>query len=222
MSRPAPIYSALWQRRAGQQERCRHLWLRLQRAAAGSNQAEAGHRDCRGAIGRQLPEVIAGMEPSTDHSPPRGSASRWAVADSHTAECLRDGRSGVYPPPCWPAGVAAQPVPGRPRGGRNAPSPLAERLGSVNAAASELSTTWLSLRKGFQRHGLGMPARNPEAVCQRAIQAAYQRGGRPAPPALDRSSWRSTPVPSRPGTAGGRTVCVGPPPAALGWGGRQG
>jgi hypothetical protein len=62
---------------------------------------------------------------------------------------------------------------------------LAERLGSVNAAAQELDTTWPSLRKAFTRHGLGMPARNPEAVRQRAIAAARQRGGRAAPPALD-------------------------------------
>jgi hypothetical protein len=38
---------------------------------------------------------------------------------------------------------------------------LAERLGSVNAAATELGTTWPSLRKAFTRPGLGMPARNP-------------------------------------------------------------
>jgi WhiB family redox-sensing transcriptional regulator len=62
---------------------------------------------------------------------------------------------------------------------------LAERLGSVNAAAQELGTTWPSLRKAFQRHGLGMPARNPEAVRQRAIDAARQRTGRPAIPSLD-------------------------------------
>jgi hypothetical protein len=62
---------------------------------------------------------------------------------------------------------------------------LAERLGSVNAAASELGTTWPSLRKAFARHGLGMPARNPEAVRQRAIAAARQRGGQPAMPGLD-------------------------------------
>jgi hypothetical protein len=49
---------------------------------------------------------------------------------------------------------------------------LAERLGSVNAAAAELGTTWPSLRKAFERHGLGMPARNPEAVRQRAAEAA--------------------------------------------------
>ena len=54
---------------------------------------------------------------------------------------------------------------------------LAEQLGSVNAAATELGTTWPSLRKAFARHGLGMPARNPEAVRQRAIDAARQRGG---------------------------------------------
>jgi WhiB family transcriptional regulator, redox-sensing transcriptional regulator len=62
---------------------------------------------------------------------------------------------------------------------------LAERLGSVNAAAAELGTTWPSLRKAFHRHGLGMPARNPKAVRQRAIDAARQRTGRPATPSLD-------------------------------------
>jgi hypothetical protein len=41
---------------------------------------------------------------------------------------------------------------------------LAQRLGRVNAAAAtQLDTTWPSLRKAFIRHGLGMPARNPEA-----------------------------------------------------------
>jgi hypothetical protein len=62
---------------------------------------------------------------------------------------------------------------------------LAEQLGSVNAAAKELGTTWPSLRKAFTRHGLGMPARNPEAVRQRAIAAAHQRTGQPAAPPLD-------------------------------------
>jgi hypothetical protein len=55
----------------------------------------------------------------------------------------------------------------------------------VNAAAAELGTTWPSLRKAFARHGLGMPARNPEAVRQRAIDAARQRTGRPETPSLD-------------------------------------
>jgi WhiB family transcriptional regulator, redox-sensing transcriptional regulator len=62
---------------------------------------------------------------------------------------------------------------------------LAEQLGSINAAANQLGTTWPSLRKAFGRHGLGMPARNPEAVRQRAIAAASQRTGRPATPTLD-------------------------------------
>lgn len=62
---------------------------------------------------------------------------------------------------------------------------LAERLGSVNAAAAQLGTTWPSRRKAFQRHGLGMSAGNPEAVCQHAIDAARQRTGRPAIPSLD-------------------------------------
>jgi WhiB family redox-sensing transcriptional regulator len=60
---------------------------------------------------------------------------------------------------------------------------LAERLGSVNAAATQLDTTWPSLRKAFTRHGLGMPARNPEAVRQRAIATSRHRSGQSAPPA---------------------------------------
>jgi hypothetical protein len=44
---------------------------------------------------------------------------------------------------------------------------LAERLGNFNAAAAELGTTWPSLGKAFIRHGLGVPARNPDAVRQR-------------------------------------------------------
>ena len=62
---------------------------------------------------------------------------------------------------------------------------LAERLGSVNAAAPQLGTTWPSLRKAFTRHGLGMPTRNPEAIRQRAIAAARRRTGQPATLALD-------------------------------------
>ena len=62
---------------------------------------------------------------------------------------------------------------------------LAEQLGSVNAAAQELGTTWPSLRKAFQRHGLGMPARNPEAIRQRAIAPAHKRTGQAATPPLD-------------------------------------
>jgi WhiB family redox-sensing transcriptional regulator len=62
---------------------------------------------------------------------------------------------------------------------------LAQQLGSINAAAQELGTTWPSLHKAFGRHGLGMPTRNPEAVRQRAIAAARQRSGQPAIPTLD-------------------------------------
>jgi hypothetical protein len=39
-------------------------------------------------------------------------------------------------------------------------SQLAEQLGSVNAAATQLGTTWPSLRKAFTRHGHG-PAKSP-------------------------------------------------------------
>jgi hypothetical protein len=55
---------------------------------------------------------------------------------------------------------------------------LAERLGSVNAAAAELGTTWPTLRKAFVRHGLGMPTPDPEAVRARKAAAA----GRAQPP----------------------------------------
>jgi hypothetical protein len=81
---------------------------------------------------------------------------------------------------------------------------LAERLGSVNAAAAELGTTWPSLRKAFQRHGLGMPARNPEAVRQRAIEAAHQRSGRPATPSVDPVfvALNHSELPVRPGRVG--------------------
>jgi hypothetical protein len=68
---------------------------------------------------------------------------------------------------------------------RSGQSSLAEQLGSVNAAATQLGTTWPSLRKAFTRHGLGMPAPNPEAVRQRAIAAASQRTGQPPAPPLD-------------------------------------
>jgi hypothetical protein len=62
---------------------------------------------------------------------------------------------------------------------------LAEQLGSVNAAATRLGTTWPSLRKAFTRHGLGMPTRNPDAVRQRAMTTARHRSGQSALPALD-------------------------------------
>ena len=61
---------------------------------------------------------------------------------------------------------------------------LAERLGSVNAAAAQLGTTWPSLRTAFTRHGLGMPARNPRsrpAAGHRRRPPAQQ----PAIPSLD-------------------------------------
>jgi hypothetical protein len=84
---------------------------------------------------------------------------------------------------------------------------LAERLGSVNAAASQLGTTWPSLRKAFGRHGLGMPTHNPEAVRQRAIDAARQRSGQPATPTpgpgvRNPQPWR----PPRPTAVTGRAV----------------
>jgi hypothetical protein len=60
---------------------------------------------------------------------------------------------------------------------------LAEQLGSVNAAAAELGTTWPSLRKAFTRHGLGMPAQprsRPPARDRRRPQA-QRPAGHPEP-----------------------------------------
>ena len=64
---------------------------------------------------------------------------------------------------------------------------LAEELGSINAAARELGTTWPSLRKAFQRHELGMPQPNPAAVNQRksTVQLARRGTKRPTVPELD-------------------------------------
>jgi WhiB family transcriptional regulator, redox-sensing transcriptional regulator len=61
---------------------------------------------------------------------------------------------------------------------------LAERLGSVNAAAAELGTTGPTLRKAFVRHGLGMRAPDPVAVSARKAAAA-SRYHQVATPALD-------------------------------------
>ncbi|HEX2372789.1 MAG TPA: hypothetical protein VHO93_02295 [Actinomycetota bacterium] len=84
---------------------------------------------------------------------------------------------------------------------------LAEQLGSVNAAAAELGTTWPSLRKAFGRHGLGMPTPNPEAIRQRAVAAARQRSGQPATPTWTRCLSPSTPMRSRRGR-GRRPSCT--------------
>jgi hypothetical protein len=92
---------------------------------------------------------------------------------------------------------------------------LAQQLGSVNAAAAELGTTWPSLRKAFARHGLGMPALHPEAVRQRAIDAARQRSRQQATPTLDPVFVALNLGASRPGTVTGRAVPVGPPRGAV-------
>jgi hypothetical protein len=102
---------------------------------------------------------------------------------AHVGQALVDADQWGLPYPAA-GGLAAQPLPAD-RAEAERAFQLAEQLGSVNAAAAELGTTWPSLRKAFGRHGLGMPARNPEAVRQRAIAAAHQRTGRPVAPALD-------------------------------------
>jgi WhiB family redox-sensing transcriptional regulator len=84
---------------------------------------------------------------------------------------------------------------------------LAEQLGSVNAAATELGTTWPSLRKAFTRHGLGMPARNPQACASARSTPSASAPGSRARRALTRCLWRSTRAPSRPGH-GRRMSCT--------------
>jgi hypothetical protein len=75
---------------------------------------------------------------------------------------------------------------------------LAERLGLINAAAAELGTTWPSLRKAFHRHGLGMPARNPEAVQQRAAPSAPTAATRTASSAASGARLTAPPAPTDP------------------------
>jgi hypothetical protein len=61
---------------------------------------------------------------------------------------------------------------------------LAEHLGSINAAAQELGTTWPSLRRlptPRPRHAGPQPRGRPAA----GVEAARQRTRRPATPALD-------------------------------------
>ena len=79
---------------------------------------------------------------------------------------------------------------------------LAEQLGSVNAAAAELGTTWPSLGKAFTRHGLGVPARNPEAVRQRRHRRRPPTH-RQALPAVDPVFVTLNPAPSPPGAITG-------------------
>jgi WhiB family transcriptional regulator, redox-sensing transcriptional regulator len=76
---------------------------------------------------------------------------------------------------------------------------LAERLGSVNAAAQELGTSWPSLRKAFGRHGLGLP---PPTLKRSASGPSPPPASTPAsrpPRPWTRCSWPSTRMRSRRG-----------------------
>jgi hypothetical protein len=164
----------------------------------------AGHKDLAVGIGAELchwpapagwvghqatrPTRRAGGAPSRLRLPAAAASARWRRTARRRlrqhpliAECgAEEGRGHDRHPLGWqPSRFLAD------RGEAERAFQLAERLGSVNAAAAELGTTWPSLRKAFTRHGLGMPARNPEAVRQRAIAAARQRTGQPATPPLD-------------------------------------
>jgi len=64
-------------------------------------------------------------------------------------------------------------------------SHISQRDFSLWPISQELGTTWPSLRKAFTRHGLGMPARNREAVRRRAIDGAHKRHRQPPVAAVD-------------------------------------
>jgi hypothetical protein len=132
------------------------------------------------------------------------------------AECGAE--PGGQDRPHWAGSLAASsPTGPRPNGA----FALAEQLGSVNAAAAELRTTWPSLRKAFARHGLGMrPAtRRPSAAGHRRRPPA-QRPGRTAGPGLGDCGAQPR-RPASPPTACGRAVCVGPPRRGVRHLGRQ-
>jgi hypothetical protein len=79
---------------------------------------------------------------------------------------------------------------------------LAEQPGSINVAAQELGTTWPSLRKTLQRHGLGVPARKPKRSSSgRSRRPGSARAGRPPEPGP--VLWRSTVTRFRSGRSGG-------------------
>jgi hypothetical protein len=87
----------------------------------------------------------------------------------------------------WPAGSGVGWQPSRflvDRAEAERAFALAERLCSINAAAAQLGTTWPSLQ-AFTRHGLSMPAHNPDAIRQRAIHAAHKRHLQPLVAAID-------------------------------------
>jgi hypothetical protein len=84
---------------------------------------------------------------------------------------------------------------------------LAEQLGSVNAAAQQLDTTWPSLRKTFTRHGPAcLPATLTSSGSGRSPPPASEPGSRPPRP-WTRFSWPSTLTPSRP-ESGQRPSCM--------------
>jgi hypothetical protein len=76
---------------------------------------------------------------------------------------------------------------------------LAEQLGSVNAAASQLGTTWPSLRKAFTRHGLGMPTPTPKPSANGPSPPPASARASPSPRRWTRCLSPSTPTRSRRG-----------------------
>jgi hypothetical protein len=120
--------------------------------------------------GRTIPEGVRGKA--------RSPTRLHGGGPGHQATCL------VCPVLTAPPGLAAQPVPGRPGRGRTC-LPARRTAGQRQRRRTRTRDHLASLRKAFTRHGLGMPARNREAVRQRAMAAARQRGGWPATPGLD-------------------------------------
>jgi hypothetical protein len=81
------------------------------------------------------------------------------------------------------SGLAAQPLPGRPRRGRTRlrPGRARQRQRRCDRARDQLAVAAQGLRSPRAGHA----SSQPEAVRQRAIDAARQRTGQPATPTLD-------------------------------------
>jgi hypothetical protein len=84
---------------------------------------------------------------------------------------------------------------------------LAEQLGSVNAAATQLGTTWPSLRKAFTRHGLACPPATLKPFASGPSPQPVNAAASQPPRRWTRCLWPSTPAPCRP-ESGRRLSCT--------------
>jgi hypothetical protein len=195
------------------QQPCRELAVR------GADSVEADH----GVFGATVPTERSHLRPNRFPEPSAYRQDRAVAERAHELASqvgLRQaaqelGVSRETPKSAWAHWNMPQPVgkvghqPSRflaDRGEAERAFRLAEQLGSVNAAARELGTTWPSLRKAFQRHDLGMPTPNSAAVNERksTVQLARRGTRRPTAPEVDPTFAQLNPgvVPPRRGHTG--------------------